>query len=92
MEDEISNKVTRLDGVTITYHEEECKNCMKCTREEVCMFDALSVVDGKINIDSEKCKGCGHCVKECKFNAITIDYTDEAIDNVINRMYNLIEE
>ena len=55
------------------------------------MFQAIGLKDDKITIDPDICRGCGLCVNACKFNAITIDYTDETIDNVVNRMYNLIE-
>lgn len=92
LHDDISSKVTKLNGVTVTYDEEKCKNCMKCTKKDVCMFEALTLKDNKINIDPNKCLGCGLCANVCKFDAITIDYTDKSINNVINRMYNLIEE
>ena len=93
LDEDISNKVTRLDGITVKYNEENCEMCLKCTQENVCMFDAISVSENnKINIDPTNCRGCGLCVSKCKFNAITIDYTDRTINNVINRMYNLIEE
>ena len=64
-----------------------CKKCL----DEVCMFKAISLKDNKISIDFDNCKGCGLCVNACKFDAITIDYTDKTIDNVINRMDNLLE-
>lgn len=92
LHEDISSKVNKLDGVTIEYDEEKCRKCMKCTKENVCMFDALTLKDGEINIDRSKCLGCGLCTHVCKFDAITIDYTDKSINNVVNRMYNLIEE
>ena len=55
------------------------------------MFKIIGEKDGKITLDSNRCKGCGLCVNTCKFGALTIDYTDETIDNVVNRMENLIE-
>jgi Fe-S-cluster-containing hydrogenase component 2 len=58
---------------------------------EVCMFKAIDLVDNKITIDYDICRGCGLCVNACKFDAITIDYTAETIDNVVNRMDNLLE-
>lgn len=90
LHEDISGKLEKLDGVNITVHEENCKHCQKCL-DDVCMFDAISCENGKITIDSASCKGCGLCVNACKFNAITIDYTSETIDNVVNRMDNLIE-
>ena len=47
--------------------------------------------DNVISIDYDNCKGCGLCVNTCKFNAITIDYSDKTIDNVVNRIDNLLE-
>ena len=55
------------------------------------MFKAISLIDNKISIDFDNCKGCGLCVNTCKFNAITIDYTDKTIDNVVNRIDTLLE-
>ena len=92
LHEDISSKITKLTGVNVTYNEEKCKNCMKCIKDNTCMFEALTLKDNKINIDKNKCLGCGICANTCKFDAITIDYTDKSINNVINRMYNLIEE
>ena len=88
---DISDKLERLDGVSVKYDSDKCKSCMKCLKG-ACMFDAISEKDGKISIDSDICKGCGLCVNTCKFNALTIDYNSDTIDNVVNRMDNLIEK
>ena len=64
-----------------------CKKCLN----EVCMFQAISLKDNKLSIDYDICKGCGLCVNSCKFDAITIDYSDEAIENVVNRVDNLLK-
>lgn len=40
-----------------------CIGCKKC--EKVCRFDAIHVVDGHAVLDTDKCKGCGLCAKEC---------------------------
>ena len=90
LDDDISDKLEKLDGVTVKLHEENCRKCKLCL-DEVCMFEAISMKDGKITIDTDNCKGCGLCVNTCKFDAITIDYTDEAINNVVNRVDNLLE-
>ncbi|WP_405274151.1 DUF362 domain-containing protein [Methanobrevibacter sp.] len=90
LDDEISEKLEKLDGVSVELHEENCKKCKKCL-DDVCMFNAISFKNNKITIDRNICKGCGLCVNTCKFNAITINYTDETIDNVVNRIDDLIE-
>ena len=90
LDESISNKLEKLDGLTVTLNEDKCRMCKKCL-DETCMFDAISLKDNRTSIDFDICKGCGLCVNACKFNAITIDYTDETIDNVVNRMDNLLE-
>ena len=90
LDDEISEKLEKLDGVSVELHDENCKKCKKCL-DDVCMFNAIGFNNNKITIDRNICKGCGLCVNTCKFNAITINYTDETIDNVVNRIDDLIE-
>ncbi len=38
----------------------------------VCLFDAISVIDGIAVVDTEKCVGCGACARECPKNIIKI--------------------
>lgn len=86
----ISNKLEKLDGVSLKFDESKCKMCKKCLKER-CMFNAISLKDNKITIDYDTCKGCGLCVNSCKFGALTIDYTNETVDNVVNRIDDLLE-
>ena len=90
LNEDISNKLEKLDGVSLKFDESKCKMCKKCLQEK-CMFNAISLKDNKITIDNDICRGCGLCVNSCKFGALTIDYTDETIDNVVNRIDNLLE-
>ena len=55
------------------------------------MSDAISLKDNKITIDENKCRGCGLCANICKPKAINIEYQDDTINSIINRMNNLIE-
>ena len=47
---------------------EKCVNCKQCIREIGC--PAIVVNDGKIQIESSICYGCGLCSQICKFDAI----------------------
>ncbi|MFA7230644.1 MAG: ATP-binding protein [Victivallaceae bacterium] len=47
---------------------EKCTNCCVCS--EVCRFDAIKTVDGKVTIDPFACEGCGVCVWFCPEHAI----------------------
>lgn len=37
---------------------------------ESCPFDAIKIIDGKVQIIEEDCRGCSKCVKVCPYNAI----------------------
>ena len=90
LDEDISRKLEKLDGVQVKLHEDNCRKCGKCL--EACMFKAIRIKDSKITIDTNTCRGCGLCVNNCKFNAITIEYSDETINNVVNRIDNLFEK
>ncbi|WP_443083412.1 4Fe-4S dicluster domain-containing protein [Vibrio sp. MEBiC08052] len=47
--------------------------CQHCTEPEclsTCLNNAMSIVDGLVTINSDKCTGCGLCVDSCNFNGI----------------------
>ena len=90
LDDSISDKLEKLDGVKIELHEDNCRKCKLCLNE-VCMFDAIGYENERITIDYDNCKGCGLCVNTCKFDAITVSYNERTIDNVVDRLENLIE-
>lgn len=50
--------------------EEKCINCKQCV--ELCLFDAISVNKGQVEI-SEKCDGCGVCWSYCPQKAISME-------------------
>ena len=89
LDTDISDKLEKLDGVSVELHEDKCRKCKKCLTN--CMFQAISFKDNKITINHDICRGCGLCVNSCKFDAISIEYGEETIDNIVNRMENLIE-
>ncbi len=51
------------------YDSEKCTDCMMCW--VACPDSSVLVKDGAmVGIDFDHCKGCGLCVKECRFKAL----------------------
>ncbi len=49
--------------------------CIRCPQKyciNSCERGALSYVNGNIVVDTEKCDGCGACVKACPFKGIAL--------------------
>ncbi|MDO5849120.1 MAG: 4Fe-4S binding protein [Methanobrevibacter sp.] len=90
LNDEITDKIEPLEGVSINFDEDKCINCGACLKD-TCMADAISLKDGRIVIDKDLCVGCGLCANKCKPKAITISFTDESVKSVADRMYSLIK-
>ncbi|MBO5841020.1 MAG: 4Fe-4S binding protein [Methanobrevibacter sp.] len=91
LDDEISDKVKRLEDVEVHTINDKCRLCKKCITDNVCFGDAISLEDGKITIDQNKCVGCGHCVKSCNFDALELHYSQKSIDSVVNRIGELVD-
>lgn len=72
------------DDKTLTVLESACKGCVPnrifvtdlcqgCVARpclENCKFGAISIVNGKSQIDSSKCKNCTKCIQVCPYHAI----------------------
>ena len=53
-----------------SFDSELCCGCKKCAVAESCPAKAVSVVNGKAVIDTDKCTNCGVCVGKCPFGAV----------------------
>ncbi len=49
---------------------ESCQGCLAASCQKVCPKDAISFVNGKSYIDTQKCIKCGKCAKVCSYHAI----------------------
>lgn len=72
---EMEERVSRLSCITGGKHSQSvekkalfCVGCGVCISR--CEFDALEMVDGKINVDPDLCQSCGKCLHPC----VVIDY------------------
>jgi Fe-S-cluster-containing hydrogenase component 2 len=45
----------------------------------VCVFGALSIVDGLAVVDPDKCVGCGTCVATCPKSVLALAQADEIL-------------
>jgi ferredoxin len=86
----ISDKVTRMPGVTVTVND-ACKGCKLCVRD-VCFVSAIEMVEGVAVIDAELCRGCGRCVEVCPLDAIDLAYAPAtSVQRSIDRIAPLVE-
>ena len=78
--------------VPIKYKKLRCAKCLRCYTS--CPFEAISLKNGKIEIDVEKCKLCGICVSICPANNIELIYYDDKwlIDYVKHQKENFQNE
>ncbi len=49
---------------------ESCQNCLAASCQRVCPRNAVSFVNGKSQIDQDKCIKCGKCAKACPYHSI----------------------
>jgi len=57
-----------------------CTFCGKC--QDICQFNAITVLDNKVLVFDELCHSCGGCDKICPYNAVS-EY-EKPIGTVIN--------
>ena len=50
-----------------------CRHCEQPLCVKSCITGALSVQDGIIRLDRDKCVGCYTCILTCPYGAITLD-------------------
>lgn len=63
-------KIEELNGVTFAV---SCRHCNEPYCVKGCISGALSINEGVINIDKNKCIGCFTCVLSCPYGAIEPD-------------------
>lgn len=91
LEDDIGDRMEKLEGVSVETQRENCNGCKICI--DSCFVKAISFnkETNTIEIDKNKCRGCGKCVNICKKDAISINYTQQSVDIILDRIKNLVD-
>lgn len=79
-----SNPESQKLNQEVSYIEKTCILCQRCIG--VCPNKAITLVNGRINTDLEKCKTCGKCHEICPVNARKIEgkiYTVEELYKIV---------
>ena len=58
-----------------------CRHCEEPICVKSCISGALSIKDGLISVDKEKCIGCLTCVLVCPYGAIHPDEENSVVNN-----------
>lgn len=54
-------------GIKVKWREEDCIQCGVC--EKACRVNAITIADGKIQVNEDVCNYCGRCTKSCPVDA-----------------------
>ncbi len=82
--------ISTVPGVNVTVTD-ECIGCGECL-ENICIFQAITLEDGRAVINLEDCQGCGRCVEACPQDAIEISIDEsEFVQMTIERISNSVD-
>lgn len=88
----VGDGITRMPGVEVLVHDEKCIGCGACAKDGVCFVKAISILEGKADVNKDICKGCGRCVDVCRQNAVELTIEDDAyFDKSIARIEPLVD-
>lgn len=76
LQPENSTEEIFVSGYRAKIDDDTCTNCGICA--EYCRFDALSFIDGKINLSETSCDGCKLCSRVCPVGAIQMVQCDKS--------------
>lgn len=86
----IGKSFSKMNGVDLIVDKTICSGCGKCMKD-ICFVEAITVQNGKANIDMTKCRCCGRCVEICSSGALTIKMEKNGVKHSIKRVESLID-
>jgi UDP-glucose 4-epimerase len=75
-----------IKGVSVNLNKDKCNGCGTCA--DKCITGAVTMKDGKADIDYSVCKVCGRCAYLCMREAIEVNVEDldYAVNSLLNRL------
>lgn len=70
----------------------KCQACGECMKW--CPSQAITLVEGRAQIDPEKCIGCGQCIINCSYGAIKINWNESSRnvqEKIVEYCYGLLK-
>jgi carbon-monoxide dehydrogenase iron sulfur subunit len=62
-----------------------CRHCVEPYCVKSCISGALSIVDGVIRLDQDKCIGCYTCILSCPYGCISPASEDSPFGHVVQK-------
>ena len=57
-----------------------CRKCEEPLCIKACLRDAIiTVEDGSVQVEKDKCNGCGWCIEACNFGALKLDWDKKVV-------------
>lgn len=78
------NPETWRNGSQLEFVKDNCIKCWQCI--DVCPQDALSNENNLLNIDRDKCNGCGVCQPACYSNALVIVGEEISVSDAMGKI------
>jgi len=78
------NPETWAVGNQLEFVKDNCIKCWQCI--DACPKDALGNENNVLNIDRDKCDGCGACQKECYSNALVIVGEEISVSDAMEKI------
>ena len=69
---------------TLSYRKSICSGCLNCV--ECCPTDALTSLDGKLEVKHDACNACGQCMKVCPTGALKLYGHTQSPAEIIDRV------
>lgn len=86
----IGKSFAPMVGVEINFNEDLCTGCGRCA-EDICFVEAITIENGKAEIDMKKCRSCGRCAEICTKGAVTVEMTADAVKRSIEHVRPLVD-